>query len=127
MELTFTRYEMARIIGARALQIAMDAPLLLKLSEDELKKVEELKKKGIAERQAARQARSSTKGLIMIYPISKNSKPIKESGVRCALYNDSNDPLAKDLIGIAISFPKSNQYQPVEAYLTGTLAWRPVE
>ena len=39
MELTFTRYEMARIIGARALQIAMDAPLLLKLSEDELKEM----------------------------------------------------------------------------------------
>jgi DNA-directed RNA polymerase subunit K len=34
---TFTRYEIARIIGARALQIAMDAPLLLKMSEDELK------------------------------------------------------------------------------------------
>jgi len=33
----FTRYEIARIIGARALQIAMDAPILLKLSEDELK------------------------------------------------------------------------------------------
>lgn len=33
----FTKYEMARIIGARALQIAMDAPLLLKISEDELK------------------------------------------------------------------------------------------
>jgi len=32
----FTRYEVARILGARALQIAMDAPLLLKLSEDEL-------------------------------------------------------------------------------------------
>lgn len=37
MEQTFTKYETARIIGARALQIAMDAPLLLKLSEDELK------------------------------------------------------------------------------------------
>lgn len=37
MEMTFTRYETARIIGARALQIAMDAPLLLKLSEDDLK------------------------------------------------------------------------------------------
>ena len=37
MEQNFTRYETARIIGARALQIAMDAPLLLKLSEDELK------------------------------------------------------------------------------------------
>ena len=29
----FTKYEIARIIGARALQIAMDAPLLLKISE----------------------------------------------------------------------------------------------
>ena len=37
MEHTFTRYEIARIIGARALQIAMDAPLLLKVSEDEMK------------------------------------------------------------------------------------------
>lgn len=35
----FTRYEVARIIGARALQIAMDAPLLLNISEDELKKM----------------------------------------------------------------------------------------
>lgn len=33
----FTRYEEARIIGARALQIAMDAPLLLKLSDDDMK------------------------------------------------------------------------------------------
>jgi DNA-directed RNA polymerase subunit K/omega len=33
----FTRYEIARIIGARALQIAMDAPFLVKISEDELK------------------------------------------------------------------------------------------
>lgn len=32
----FTKYEIARIIGARALQIAMDAPVLLKLSKEEL-------------------------------------------------------------------------------------------
>jgi DNA-directed RNA polymerase subunit K/omega len=32
----FTKYERARIIGARGLQIAMDAPLLTKMSEDEL-------------------------------------------------------------------------------------------
>lgn len=31
----FTKYEKARIIGARALQIAMGAPLLLKLKEDD--------------------------------------------------------------------------------------------
>lgn len=35
----FTKYEIARIIGARALQIAMDAPLLLKISQDELKEI----------------------------------------------------------------------------------------
>lgn len=33
---TFTKYEIARIIGARALQIAMDAPVLLKISKEEL-------------------------------------------------------------------------------------------
>ncbi len=33
----FTKYEIARIIGARALQIAMDAPLLIKVSDEELK------------------------------------------------------------------------------------------
>lgn len=33
----FTRYEIARIIGARALQIAMDAPFLVKIAEEELK------------------------------------------------------------------------------------------
>ncbi len=33
----FTRYEVARIIGARALQVSMDAPLLLKISDEDLK------------------------------------------------------------------------------------------
>jgi len=35
----FTKYEVARIIGARALQIAMDAPLLLRISEPDLKEM----------------------------------------------------------------------------------------
>ncbi len=35
----FTRYEVARILGARALQIAMDAPLLLKVPEEDLKQM----------------------------------------------------------------------------------------
>ena len=35
----YTKYEIARIIGARALQIAMGAPLLLKLTERDFKKV----------------------------------------------------------------------------------------
>ena len=36
----FSKYEVARILGARALQIAMNAPLLIKLSEEELENIE---------------------------------------------------------------------------------------
>jgi len=39
MEQEFTKYERARIIGARALQIAMNAPLLIKISEENLEKI----------------------------------------------------------------------------------------
>ena len=35
----FTRYEIARILGARALQIAMNAPILIKFSKDDLEKI----------------------------------------------------------------------------------------
>ncbi len=35
----FTKYEIARILGARALQIAMDAPLLVKITEEKLKEM----------------------------------------------------------------------------------------
>jgi len=35
----FTKYEVARILGARALQIAMDAPLLLKIEKEALENV----------------------------------------------------------------------------------------
>lgn len=35
----FTRYETARILGARALQIAMNAPLLIKISQENLEKI----------------------------------------------------------------------------------------
>ncbi|VVB79357.1 DNA-directed RNA polymerase subunit K [uncultured archaeon] len=35
----FTKYEIARILGARALQIAMNAPLLIKISDADLEKI----------------------------------------------------------------------------------------
>ena len=38
-ELEFTKYERARILGARALQIAMNAPLLIKINEEDLEKI----------------------------------------------------------------------------------------
>lgn len=39
LEKQFTKYELARIVGARALQIAMDAPLLVKINEKELEEL----------------------------------------------------------------------------------------
>jgi len=38
-EQEFTKYEIARILGARSLQIAMDAPLLLKIPKEKLEKI----------------------------------------------------------------------------------------
>ncbi len=35
----YTKYEKARIIGARALQISMGAPLLMKMGKNELEKI----------------------------------------------------------------------------------------
>jgi len=35
----FSKYERARILGARALQIAMNAPLLIKINEEDLEKI----------------------------------------------------------------------------------------
>ena len=35
----YTKYEIARIIGARALQITMGSPLLIKITEDFLQKI----------------------------------------------------------------------------------------
>lgn len=35
----YTKYETARIIGARALQLAMGAPILIKLTEEDFKKI----------------------------------------------------------------------------------------
>ncbi|MBI2112305.1 DNA-directed RNA polymerase subunit K [Candidatus Woesearchaeota archaeon] len=38
-KINYTKYEKARMIGSRALQISMGAPFLLKLSEEDLKKI----------------------------------------------------------------------------------------
>jgi len=35
----FSKYERARVIGARGLQISMDAPLLIKMSDEELREI----------------------------------------------------------------------------------------
>lgn len=38
-KMKFTKYEVARIIGARALQIGMGAPFLLKLDKEKLERI----------------------------------------------------------------------------------------
>ena len=35
----YTKYEQARIVGARALQISMGAPFIIKLAEEDLEKL----------------------------------------------------------------------------------------
>lgn len=39
MTMKYTKYEEARLIGARALQIVMGAPILVKITEEMLKKI----------------------------------------------------------------------------------------
>jgi len=76
----------------------------------------------------ARAMRPSTQGLLLLYPISRFSgKNAKIGGSRGPLYENLKDRMARDLIGLAISFPNSKQPQVVEAYLEGTVGWKPVE
>ena len=94
------------------------------LSSEESEKLKDLVKKH-SNNKAIRMARSASKGLILLYPISKNSKPnFSESGDRVPLYEDSSDSLARNLIGLAISFPKSSEEQSSELYVEGTVPWR---
>ena len=39
VEHNFTKYEKARILGARALQVSMNAPLLIKIEPEDLEKI----------------------------------------------------------------------------------------
>ena len=77
---------------------------------------------------AAREVRPQTNGLLLLYPISRHSGYDTETGGnRRSLFDTPLPPQARDLIGMAISFPESKQQQVVEAFLEGTAGWRPVE
>lgn len=99
------------------------------LDPDAVKKARELMEKdGKGENPAARSVRSPEEGLLLLYPISRFSGyELDSSGIRTPLFHNANDTLAKDLVGVAISFPRSHQYQHIEAYLEGSVGWRPVE
>lgn len=77
---------------------------------------------------AAREVRPAGEGLLLLYPISRFSgQDIQGGSGRRPLFDDPRSPVARDLVAFAISFPKSDQAQPVEAYLEGTVGWRPQE
>ena len=82
---------------------------------------------GEGESVAARKLRPPEEALLLLYPISKHSGQGLQGKNRKPLYNNPDDQLARDLVGIALSFPNSNQPQVIEAYLEGTVRWRPVE
>lgn len=76
----------------------------------------------------ARNERSPEEGLLLLYPISRYSGcDLGEGKNRQPLFEKPDGPLARDLVGLAFSFPRSNQRQVVEAYLEGTVGWRPIE
>lgn len=69
---------------------------------------------------SARSVRPPDEGLLLLYPISKKSTPDKSKrGSRAPLFDNPDGPLAKDLVGVAISFPKSEREQP-EEYISGS-------
>jgi hypothetical protein len=77
----------------------------------------------------ARQMRSPTDGLLVLYPISRKSGHdlVPEDGARRPLYDDPSAPNNSDLVGFAISFPRSSLRNTVEAYSEGTVPWSPAE
>lgn len=100
------------------------------LSEEAMRRFREIREhsKDIGENRAVRRSRPPEEGLLLIYPISKNSRPEdRYLDSREAIYDDPNSPNSRDLIGLAISFPYSSQPQPVQAYLEGQVRWRPFD
>jgi len=96
----FTRYEIARITGARALQVAMDAPILIKISEEELKimKYDSLK---IAELEFSKNALPISISRPMPLKRSEKLKPIKEEKVEDAEIIAREEEEEKDIVASA--------------------------
>ena len=81
-----------------------------------------------AESVAAREVRPATSGLLLLYPISRYSGSEGTRGAhRGPLYDNPAGRRARDIVGLAISFPRSALPQHVEAYLEGTAGWRCAE
>jgi hypothetical protein len=93
-------------------------------SAEQRAKAEQLKEsEDIGLNPASRRVRSATEGLLLIYPVSRFSQA--DSKKRRLLFDDPNDGSARDLVGIAISFPRSPTARAVRGYAVGTVGWKP--
>lgn len=101
---------------------------LIGLSTEQLERVR-ARAPGTSENSAGRQCRAAEEGLVLLYPISRASgyDLADDGGNRRPIYGNPADPRVRDLIGMAISFPESRQRGQLEAYIEGTVGWRPVE
>ena len=69
-----------------------------------------------------RLARSPDEGLLVLYPISKYSKPDSKKKNRAPIYEDPDNELAHDLIGFSIPFPLSPK-STSEKYVHAIPGW----
>lgn len=95
-----------------------------------VEEVEEMKRKIAAgeesdRNRAARLSRNPQSALLLLYPISKYSGSVRPPKGREPLFENPSGGSARDLLGVALSFPRSASPQFVEAYLEGTARWRP--
>jgi hypothetical protein len=80
----------------------------------------------------ARLLRPATQGLLLLYPISRHSghelpvaSPDSHNGAtRESLFTQQTGALARDLVGIAVSFPRSNAQRVDRRFSAGTVSWR---
>ncbi len=99
------------------------------LSEEQLGMARGLVESGRYDRnRAARHIRDATDGLLLIYPISRYSGyNLPHGGRRQQLYDDPESPMANGIIGLALSFPRSERAQSIRGeYVVGTVGWRPL-
>jgi hypothetical protein len=98
------------------------------LSEAQIEHVKQLAlNQDIGFNPAARRVREPVEGLLLLYPISKFAgQDLTSRGSRRPLYDSPYDADARDVVGLALSFPRSKSIQDVRgSYTVGTAGWKP--
>jgi len=98
------------------------------LNSEQIERVKQLESnEDIGINPAARRVREPAEGLLLLYPISKFSgQDLTSGGSRRPLYDSPYDADARDVVGLALSFPKSSSVQDVRGtYTVGTAGWKP--